>query len=254
MSTTAYKAAILVAVIIASLAAPLVIHHSEQQKWLERNETLRLQAERLAELSAENQRLSNLVTQTESSCLSNEQLRELLRLRGEIGQLRATASETANLRVKNQQLIAARTNLEAPSSAPAPPDPQTVLAHWPKAQLAPAGYADPTSALQTVLCALSRGDPNALAASVTPEAKSKLTKEQWFVHGTPAEEIAASTKKMTDSLSPSSGFYVLGQNLTAQGQASLDVYFEGEGKTRKFELKKIGDEWKFDTLGNGAWP
>jgi hypothetical protein len=59
---------------------------------------------------------------------------------------------------------------------------------------------------------------------------------------------------MADSLNPSSGFYLVGQNLTSQDQATLDVYFEGEGKTRKFALKKIGGQWKFDNLGEGVWP
>ena len=40
----------------------------------------------------------------------------------------------------------------------------------------------------------------------------------------------------------------------SQDQAILDVYFEGEGKTRKFALKKIGADWKFDNLGHGLWP
>ena len=61
-------------------------------------------------------------------------------------------------------------------------------------------------------------------------------------------------QKIADSLSPSSGFYLVGQDLGSQDQAILDVYFEGEGKTRKFALKKIGADWKFDNLGNGLWP
>ena len=254
MSITAFKAAIVGAVVIASVAAPLTVQHSEQVKWRERNELLRQQTERWAELSAENQRLSNLVAQAESSALSSEQFRELLRLRGELGQLRQTVSEIAKLRVTNQQLLAGRATPAEPSRAPAPPDPQTVRAYWPKAQLALAGYADPAAALETALWAMSRGDADALAASVTPEARSKLTREQWLKHGPPEEELAAATRNIADSLSPSSGFYLVGQNLVSQDQATLDVYFEGEGKTRKAALKRIGDEWKFDNLGNGAWP
>src|ERR1035437_9321473 len=102
-----------------------------------------------------------------------------------------------------------------PSLAPTPPDPQTVQAYWPKAQLASAGYADPAAALQTALWAMSRGDPDALAASVTPEARSKLTREQWLKHGPPEEELAAATRNIADSLSPSSGFYLVGQNLVS---------------------------------------
>jgi hypothetical protein len=254
MNIAALRAAIYAAVVIASLAAPWAIRRWEQVQLREQSESLREQAGRLAGLSAENARLSNRVAQSESSSLSKDQFLELLRLRGEIGLLRQTMSEIAKLKATNQQLLAGRTNVAVHSREPGPPDPQTVRAYWPKTQLAFAGYADPTSALETTLWALSQGDPVALAASVTPQAKSALTKETWFEHGPPAEEIAAATRKMSDSLSPASGFYVVGQNLMSPNQATLDVYFEGEGKTRKVALNRIGNEWKFDNLGNGAWP
>jgi hypothetical protein len=254
MSIAAFKAAVVVAVVIAGVAAPLAVRHSAQVKWREQDELLRQQTGRWAELSAENQRLSNLVAQAESASLSKEQFLELLRLRGELGQLRQTVSEIAKLRATNQQLLAGRANPEAPSRAPAPPDPQTVRAYWPKAQLALAGYADPAAALETALWAMSRGDATALAASVTPEARSKLLREEWLQHGPPEEELAAATRNIADSLSPSSGFYLVGQDLVSQDEATLDVYFEGEGKTRKVALKRIGNEWKFDNLSNGAWP
>jgi hypothetical protein len=89
---------------------------------------------------------------------------------------------------------------------------------------------------------------------VTPQAKTNLTREDWSNHGPPAEELAASTKLIADSLSPATGFYLVGQKLLSQDQAVLDVYFEGEGKTRTVALKRIGEEWKFDNLGNGTWP
>jgi hypothetical protein len=251
---TSFKVAITGIVVIASGAAPLAVQRLDQVKWLEKNEMGQRQAKRLAELSAENKRLSSLVLQTEGASLSNDQFRERLRLRHEIGQLRSALSEISKLRATNQQLLAERTNLEEQPRAAERPDSQTVLAHWPKTQLVLAGYANPTSALETALWAMSRGDPDALAASVTPDAKSKITKETWFKHGPPAEEIASATRKITDSLSPSTGFYVVRENVISQDQAVLDVYFEGEGKTRKFAMKKIGDAWKFDNLGDGTWP
>lgn len=222
-----------------------------QLKWRQKDEPLRQQASRLAQLSAENNSLSNLVVLTGGSSLSDDQFRELLRLRGEIAQLRRTVSEIDEIRAKNQHLLEAQTNKAEQAAAP---DPSTVLAYWPKTQLAPAGYGDPASALQTVLWAMSRGDPNALAAGVTPDARSALTREKWFEHGPPAAELATSTKYIADSLSPSSGFYVVGQNMASTNQAILNVYFEGEGKTRSFAMKKIGDEWRFDNLDSGVWP
>ena len=254
MNRAALKIALVGAVVVASVAGPWAIQHWQQVESRRRSEALREQAERLAGLAAENQRLSNLVAQAASPALSKEQFRELLRLRGEMGRLRQAASEVDRLRTTNRQSLAGTGDPAEPAHAPLAPDPQTVQAHWPKSQLVQAGYAEPAAALQTALWAMSRGDPEALAACVTPEAKTNLTHEEWFTHGPPAEELAASTRLIADSLSPTTGFYLVGQKLVSHDQAVLDVYFEGEGKTRPFALKKIGEEWKFDNLGNGTWP
>jgi hypothetical protein len=53
-----------------------------------------------------------------------------------------------------------------------------------------------------------------------------------------------------DSLTPASGFYLVGQELYSPDQATLNVYFEGESATRQFVLKQIGGEWKL----NGIYP
>ena len=54
------------------------------------------------------------------------------------------------------------------------------------------------------------------------------------------ERISNATKTVADSLAPASGFYLVGQELNSPGEATLDVYFEGEGATRRFVLKQIG--------------
>ena len=271
MNSISVRFSIVGAIVIASVAAPLLIQGHARIQWREREALLRQQAGQFAELSAQNKRLSKLVAQTNSSCLSSDQFSELMKLRGEIGRLRQEASEAARVRATNRHLLAASTNSE-PESEPSLPDPQTVLAYWPKTQLTSAGYADPTSGLQTTLWAMSRNDPNALVTSVTPEARSELTNGAqitalWVVsrndpdvlagrvapetkygalmdHLSPAERMAFQAKGAADSLGLTSGFYVVGQKLTSQDQAILDVYFDGEGATRRFALSKIGDDWK----------
>ncbi len=248
--------------LVAGVATPLAIWRHAQAGWREQNERLREQAARLAGLSAENQRLSNLVEEAKGPSLANEPLRELLRLRGEIGLLRRAVGDVEALRAANQQLRAAGTN--STRELPAPPPDAAILARWPKDQLAFTGYAEPASALQTMLCTMSRGDTNLLAASVTPEALVRMTRQDWQKHGDPADEIAASTRDIAESLSPSSGFYLVGQTLTSPDRAILTVYFDGEGKTRKFAFEKIGADWKLgamgcaggedDDLGALAWP
>lgn len=145
----------------------------------------------------------------------------------------------------NQKPLAPPANSQAPLRPPSAPE--HFLAYWPKNRLAFAGYADPVSALQTALWAGSRGDPDAVVASVTPEVKSELTKENWNDHGPPADELAASAKQIAVSLSPATGFYVVRQKLTSEYEAVLEVYMDGRGETRKFTLKKINGEWKLQS-------
>ncbi len=100
---SAFKAVIAAVVLAASVGTPLALLHSGEAKTQEKREALRLQAGRLAELTAENQRLSNLVVQAEGPALSADQFRELLRLRGEIKSLRQAAGEAAQLRALDQR-------------------------------------------------------------------------------------------------------------------------------------------------------
>lgn len=254
MSFTALKAVSSLAVLMASFAAPFLIQHHADVKAREKDATLRQQSDQLAELSAGTQRLSNVIAQSAAPALSKEEVSELLKLRAEVRQLHSLVKEMEQWRARNVQLTAQRSAPQSQPETTGLPDPQKVQAYWPKTQLANAGYADPASALQTALLAMSRGDADLLVASVTPEAHSRLTREQWNRHGPPAEEIAAATAWIAASLAPSSGFYIVGQNTSDQNETIFDVFFEGEGRTRKVALKRIGSEWKFDSLSNGLWP
>ncbi len=150
-----------------------------------------------------------------------------------------------------------------------------MLAYWSKTQLASAGYANPTAALQTTLSAMNQGDPNLLVASVTPHIRSELTNSAlitalWvlsrhdpgaltasvapedrykaFLESLSAAELMAfQAKAAADSLGPASGFRVVGQELS-ENDATFQVYFEGEETLREAVLKRIGDEWKLDGI------
>ncbi len=136
------------ALLAACVAAPLAAWRHAQAGWRDQHELLREREERLASLSAENQRLSNLVERAKGHSATGERLREVLKLRGEIGQLRRIAGEVDQLRALNQRLITAATDS---ARQPAGPPPEAaILAHWPKAQLAFAGYAEPASALARI--------------------------------------------------------------------------------------------------------
>jgi hypothetical protein len=250
------------AIVVVGVAAPLLIQRHVRIQWGERTALLQQQAERFAELSAENKRLSDLVAKTRSASLSSDQLRELMKLRGQIGQLRQDASELASLQAKHRRRFSPSESSE-PQSVPPLPDPQSIQAYWPKAQLTFAGYTSTLSALQTTLWAMTRNDPKALAASVTPETRSNLV-DRAFTDGSPADRIAAQANSIADSLGPASGFYLVGHDLAPRIPGLnpdlhiFNVHFEKEGATRGFALKKIDDEWRlhgiYVTGGNDSEP
>jgi len=248
-----------VVVIAASVAVPLFMYCNTQAKWHKHEQALQEQMQRCARLAEEIRRLSDALSNPKPSAASQEEIRELMRLRGEIGQLHwQIATEI------KQTILESRGIGESASSNPQVPDPQMVQAYWSRAQLGFAGQADPVSALQTALWAMSRGDGPTLAATVTPRAKMRLARADWNEHGESSQEIAASAAKIAESLNPASGFYLLGQKLASADEAVLDVFFEGEGRTRKFSMKKVEGEWKFsamgragyddDEIGDGVWP
>jgi hypothetical protein len=186
-----------------------------------------------------------------------------MKLRGQIRQLRQDASELTSLQATHQRRLSPSES-SGPQSVPPLPDPQSIQAYWPKAELSFAGYTNTLSALQTTLWAMTRNDPNALAASVTAETGSNLVARAFIDHGSPADRIAAQANSIAASLDPASGFYVVGQDLAPRIPGLnpdlhiFNVHFEKEGATRGFALKRIGDEWTFDgiyiTGGNDSEP
>jgi RNA polymerase sigma factor (sigma-70 family) len=104
MTLTKIKLGLLSAVVVAGLTTPLVLQHQSQARLREENAGLRQQLEQMTHVSAENERLSNLVAQAERpQTLSSQQLSELLRLRGEVGGLRRQLTQATNAPVRLRQ-------------------------------------------------------------------------------------------------------------------------------------------------------
>ena len=82
------------ALCVAGATTVLVVQHQAQEKLRVENESLHRQ---IAQLKTDNESLSNrLAAAGDSKLLSNEQLNELLKLRGEDGQLKQTAKVLSN--------------------------------------------------------------------------------------------------------------------------------------------------------------
>jgi hypothetical protein len=221
------------------IVASLVIEQGGRVSLREKAESFRRQAEELTRLSAENERLSNLVARTQGPRpLAPEQLSELLRLRGQIGLLREAGKEMVQLQATNEQLRATlATSVDPLAEARAAPN------FWAKEQLAFAGYAEPEAALKTMLWAMNKGDIKTfLACWVTgSEVAAELGKE---LGGKSETELAVEGKKLAESLDPSIGFHILDKQVTSPDEVMLNLSCDGEGKVRKFVMKRVGNEWK----------
>ncbi len=101
MTMTKLKAGIISAVVIAGAAIPFAVQERSQTRLRADNRALRRQVD---QLTADNDRLSNLLTQANSSgSLPKEQLSELMKLRGEVGLLRKHTNQLGKLREENRR-------------------------------------------------------------------------------------------------------------------------------------------------------
>jgi RNA polymerase sigma factor (sigma-70 family) len=102
MVTTKVKVGITGAILVAGLVS-LLLHRQSQARLGERDESLRQQARVLAQLVAENQRLSTLTNQASAS-VEDPQWNDLLRLRAEAESLRGQVREIPALQEENRRL------------------------------------------------------------------------------------------------------------------------------------------------------
>lgn len=116
MATTKVKLAIAGALVAVGIATPLILHRQEQMKLDEQGRKLEEARQRVTQLEAENERLSNTLAQANAeSTQPVEPSSELLRLRGEVGQLRDTTNELGR---KNLGLAAQVAQLESNRVSP----------------------------------------------------------------------------------------------------------------------------------------
>jgi RNA polymerase sigma factor (sigma-70 family) len=90
------------ALLVAAVATPLVIQHQRLTRLREENQSLLDQARQARDLRGENEKLSAQLADAKRPGLSEAQLAELLRLRGEVGTLRHDSQELARLRARPQ--------------------------------------------------------------------------------------------------------------------------------------------------------
>jgi hypothetical protein len=224
------KLGVLLAIVVGGVVIPLVIQHQSLVTQREENQALRQQIDQLAKLDAENDRLSNLVARAQST--DDDQLHELLRLRGEVGSLRRQTNELGKLQSENQRL---RSSLL--TSKPATQTPLT-RESLPRQSWAFVGYADPESALQSVIWAMSQGDAKTARASFAPEAR-ELTDWRDKSDADLSTDIKREMEKVT-------AFKIISNEAISVDTAVLTVMVErvDHNEVTPLKLQRIGADWK----------
>lgn len=108
MSTKRLQASIASTMAIAGIAASLLVWRRAEFKLGERDDSLRQQSTQLAEMAAEHQRLSNLLSGARRS-LAGDQAGELQRLRRKVEGLRKQNKELENVQQESHRLPGSQT-------------------------------------------------------------------------------------------------------------------------------------------------
>jgi hypothetical protein len=234
------RTALIAALFCLGAGTALLIQHRSRVELDRQNQALQRQIEELARLAAENERLSTLVAQaTSAQTLPNGQLRELLKLRGEVGRLRQQSQEAERLRSENQRLRieAGGWNRPAGNASPGAASQNNV----PKESWNFAGYATPEDAFQSAVWAISRGDVKTLYASLTEEGRQKIEGEE---KGQPESDLAA---KGVEVMGKFKAYRAEGREDQPDGSIVLTVSMirpDDTPETERMTVKRVGAEWK----------
>ncbi|HLP77766.1 MAG TPA: hypothetical protein VK327_12710, partial [Candidatus Paceibacterota bacterium] len=223
--------------IVLGLAVGVALEHRTRIKLGKEHQALEEQLGQMAELVARSRQLSNLVARANAPRpLPDDQLRELLRLRGQIGMLRQQTNELEAIRAENRQ---ARATLETTVKNEAA-EAVATADYWPQDSWIFAGYGSPDAAFQTSLWAANNGDLKALVASATG-AMQKTIEDSLG-----GKSDAEAQIKAMDEVIGFKSVRILNREFQDNDTAVLTAEIEHQSGTRTIKLlmKKIGNEWK----------
>jgi hypothetical protein len=225
---------------ILLFAAGGAVEHQRHARLLKERQALEQQLQQIAQNTDANDLLPSDPQPAPGQSLSDNQFRELLRLRGRVSLLRQQTSDLSAGREENQR---ARAALEATRAAKA----SATADFWPKEAWSFTGYATPDAALQTTFWAGHNGDFNALTNALTGEMQDTVTKE---FEGKSLTE--ASIRAMDETASLKS-VRILKREPQPDGSLRLQAQMEnndGNVETIAFLLQQVGNDWKLARVGS----
>jgi len=219
---------------ISALCLVAIHHQRVSSTFTEQNLAIMRKLDVLAE---ENQRLSNaLALANNSQSASNERLRELLRLRSEVGRLRQESNEVIDLRQQNRQL---RATLAAKPLPQPGPNAAGSPGYWPKESWTFAGYGTPESALQSVLWAAAKGDLQNILESGTGDFRKQVEEDLQKKGETEM------TAELTKEIGKLNSYRLLDKEIVSDNEINLTVSMDGEhAETNTLSFLRVANEWK----------
>jgi len=212
----------------------VVIHYRQANSTLAQENLA--QGRKLDDMAGESQRISNALAQADSSRFaSNDSLRELLRLRAEVGRLRQENKELVDLREQNRRLRATLATNQAARLGTN----SGLSSYWPKESWTFAGYGTPESALQSMLWAANTDDLKNIIASTTPDFRKRMEEDLQKKGET---ELAA---EITEEMAKLNSCHLLDKEVLSDDEIHLTVRMDGDhAETNKMSFLRIANEWK----------
>jgi hypothetical protein len=227
--------------VIVGVVVSLVAQHQYRARLRDSDQLVRQYAAQLNQLTAENERLSNLLARIKGpDSLTGDQQSELLKLRSKVSELLRQQRENEKSRVHP-----AKVEPKPAAEDPAPPKEAAAQQGIPKESWAFVGYVTPQNALQSVMWAMHTGDVRTFLASLTPEAGDAVATR---FEGKSESEIAALLK---EEVSQIGALRLDRMRQASDTEASFEILSKetdnGNVKTRDaavLNFRNVGGTWK----------
>ncbi len=169
--------------------------------------------------------------------LPEEQLRELLRLRGKAGLFRSQAEDLTQLQHENRRLRAALASTGSPADAAT--NAFAAGRPMPLTDLAFAGYATPEAALESLLWSERETNLTAYMTSLLPDRQSV---EQARLQ---RQSEQGGEGLFFQDRSAVTGFQFLDSNPVSDDEVALSFVVRGREQLMKVVARRVGAEWRF---------
>lgn len=230
---------ILAAVVVVVLASVIALQYANVAKLRFENGALRGQLEQLTQTRSEGDSATNSAANVND--LDESQLAELLKLRGEVTQLRGQTNAIAVMRRENDRLLAAlKDGAQRKPIAKSPEDVPPEDIHS-KESWSFRGYDSPEAALESISWAVSKGDRASFAAGFPKEQQQAFAKEM------EGKDFAAEASEADDIQE----FRILGRQSVSESNMTMSVYMTREvngqvsHRTENLKFVKEGGQWKY---------